>query len=87
MSPAPFALTGFEVCCLMRRSRVSIRTLAARIGVSLKRVREARRNGVKSHAACDYFEAITGSLRSDMAKYYRDRADWSRVFIQAELFG
>jgi hypothetical protein len=54
-------LTGPTLCRLMRRHQVTIRTLAARLGVPMTRVRLWRHEGIADrHAARDWLEAITG---------------------------
>lgn len=46
---------------LMRSNRVTIRGLAAKMGVTQKRVREVRAQGVRGYMlVCDWHEGITG---------------------------
>ena len=54
-------ITGPTLCRLMRRHRLTIRTLAQRLGVPMTRVRLRRQHGIKNrHVARDWLEAITG---------------------------
>jgi FtsP/CotA-like multicopper oxidase with cupredoxin domain len=51
----------FDLAPLMRANRISIRELAARMGVTMARVREVRAMArVPYPVACDYHQAITG---------------------------
>lgn len=61
-----FALSGKELCRLMRVHGVTIRDLADRMGFTMKLIRERRTTGVKGFAALDWTEAITGSLTPRM---------------------
>lgn len=55
------ALAGAEVRALMRKYRITIAALAARMQIPLSRVREARQKGVGGRAyVMDWQEAITG---------------------------
>ena len=59
--PVPENLSGEEVESLMRRYRMTIRRLAAKMAITQTRVREVRANGVQGKAYVqDYMEAITG---------------------------
>ena len=69
----PFALTGVEIRRLMRVHRWTIRRMADRLAVTLKRVRQMRAAGVTGHSACDWYEALTGALAPAMTAYYRAR--------------
>lgn len=52
--------TGEEICDLMRLNDVTIRQLAQRMNITLKRVREVREKGVVGNHYClDWYEAIT----------------------------
>jgi len=54
-------LTGAEVCAMMRRHRITIRELAMRMDITLKRVRHVRRYGITSGVvARDWCEGIWG---------------------------
>ena len=54
-------LTGPTLCQLMRRHKVTIRALAARMQIPLCRIRQVRVHGLTDrHAARDWLEAITG---------------------------
>ena len=54
-------LTGPTLCRLMRRHKVTIRTLAQRMAIPMCRVRLRRCEGIADrHAARDWLEAITG---------------------------
>ncbi len=53
-------LTGPEVCSLMRRHHVTIRLLKARMGITLKRIRQVRADGIRGHMMVrDWIEGIT----------------------------
>lgn len=65
-----FTFTGKEIASLMRKHRLTIRGLKAKTGFTMKRIREIRNSGIKGHAACDWFEAITGSLSPRMKAAY-----------------
>lgn len=46
----------------MRSRRITIRALATRMNITMKRVREVREHGVEGQCMClDWYEAITGS--------------------------
>jgi hypothetical protein len=66
-----FRFSGPQLCKLMRAHGVTIRALAARMGLTLKHIRAVRLRGVRGHAACDWYEAITGSLSPAMSAAYR----------------
>ncbi len=54
-------LTGQTLCRLMRRHQVTIRCLAQRLDLPMKRVRRRRQEGIADcHVARDWIEAITG---------------------------
>lgn len=54
-------LPGRELVKLMRRYRVTIRELSARTGITMKRIRAVRHEGLADrHAIRDWVEAITG---------------------------
>ena len=53
-------MTGTVLCRLMRRHRITIRTLAQRLGVSQARVRQVRTQGLSDpHYVRDWTQAIT----------------------------
>jgi len=55
-------LSGQEICWLMRRHKLTIRALAARMNITLKRIRQVRTDGVRGSVFCmDWREGITGS--------------------------
>jgi hypothetical protein len=55
------SLTRFDLTSLMRAHKVTIRQLAERMGVTMKRVREVRAmDRVPYMVYCDYHEAVTG---------------------------
>jgi hypothetical protein len=55
-------LPGPVLCALMRRHHVRIRTLAQRLGISMRRIRQVRQTGLTCpHAARDWVQAITGT--------------------------
>jgi len=54
------ALSGREITSLMRKHRIGIKALAARMGITQKRVRGVRANGIRGVRWCqDWIEAIT----------------------------
>ena len=54
-------LSGPTLCRLMRRHHVTIRLLAQRLDIPMKRVRCRRQHGIAGrHVARDWVEAITG---------------------------
>jgi hypothetical protein len=54
-------LSGPTLCRLMRRHGVTIRLLAQRLAIPMKRVRLCRQAGIPDrHVARDWIEAITG---------------------------
>lgn len=61
-----FAITGRDLCALMRRHKVTIRELAKRLGLPMKRVRLRRETGVAGTTAIDWHEAITGNATPRM---------------------
>lgn len=57
----PDAMTGREIASLMRRHRVTIRELKKRTGITLKRIRQIRDEGLNGREICrDWIQAITG---------------------------
>ena len=55
-------ITGKAVATLMRRHRCTIRELKARMGITMKRIREIRNGiGLTLDAARDWAQAITGT--------------------------
>ena len=59
-------MTGKQVASLMRKNKVTIKELAKRMGITMKRIRQIRNTGddvaLRTHAACDWIEHITGEL-------------------------
>lgn len=55
-----YRLPGAMVCRLMRRHHVTIRALAQRFGLTMKRVREVRSVGANGFAANEWHYMITG---------------------------
>jgi hypothetical protein len=56
----PEKLSGSEVRGLMRTHRITIRELAQRTGITMKRIRQVREIGIDHAAAArDWYEAIT----------------------------
>jgi transcriptional regulator with XRE-family HTH domain len=54
-------MTGREIASLMRKHGVTIREIADRMGITLKRVREVRTNGLNCpHYVRDWTDAICG---------------------------
>jgi len=61
--PSMLYLNGSTLCRLMRRHHVTIRLLAQRLAISMKRVRCCRQCGIEDrHVARDWLEAITGGI-------------------------
>ena len=55
-------LSGPEARALMRHCRVTIRDAATRAGITMKRVRQVRAEGVTSYGmVCDWIEIISGN--------------------------
>lgn len=68
--------TGMETTCsidlaqLMRAHKITIRQLAAKMGVTIKRVREVRAMTRLSYLSyCDYYEAVTGQVIFSKARW------------------
>ena len=62
LAPLPLLLTGPMLCALMRRHKVPMRTLSARLGITLKRIRLRRAQGISDpYVARDWIEAVTGT--------------------------
>ena len=56
-------LSGPEACALMRLCRVTIRDAATRARITMKRVRQVRREGVTGYLmVCDWIEIISGNF-------------------------
>lgn len=55
-------LEGYRLVKLMRQNGVTIRELAARMQISMKRVREVRTIGVGMPVRLDFEEAIVGQF-------------------------
>ena len=54
-------LPGPEIVKLMNRHHVTIRELSGRMQITMKRIREVRRDGLHDrHAIRDWIQAITG---------------------------
>lgn len=54
-------ISAKELCSMMRKNRVTMRELAGRMGITLRRIRRAREIGVfGANTARDWVEAITG---------------------------
>lgn len=57
----PEKLSGKDVYRMMRKHKVTIKSLSQRTGISMKRIREVREKGLTdSHAVRDWMEAISG---------------------------
>lgn len=55
-------VSGPVLCALMRRHRCTIRLLAQRMAITLRRIRQVRQAGLTCpHTARDFVEAITGT--------------------------
>ena len=56
-------LSGPEAHALMRHCRVTVRGVAARAQITMKRVRQVRREGVTGYLmVCDWIEIISGNF-------------------------
>ena len=54
-------VSGYSITRLMQSNKTTILELAARMGVTQKRVRAVRASGVNSYIVyCDWHQAITG---------------------------
>jgi hypothetical protein len=58
-------LTGKQICRLMRKHHVTIKALSKRMGITMKRIRHVRTNGLTDspnpyHYSWNWIEAITG---------------------------
>jgi len=63
----PTAISGDEVCRLMRKHGVTIRGLKDSTGFTMKRIREVRTDGLACRlAARDWVQAITGADPGEM---------------------
>lgn len=55
-----YRLSGAMVRRLMRKHGVTIRSLANKFGMTMKRVREVRANGVRGFLASEWHYMVTG---------------------------
>lgn len=56
------SISGWHIKRLMRKHKVTIRDIALRMNITLKRVREVRTNGVTGQCMClDWYEGITST--------------------------
>jgi hypothetical protein len=70
----PSSLTGKEVIRLMRKHRKRISSLACRMGVTQKRIRQVREQGLQNGLAVrDWLEAITGVDPGPIPELFRIR--------------
>ena len=53
-------LTGHRICSLMRKHGVTMRAIKAQHGITLKRIRQVRAEGVSGFMAEDWFRIIVG---------------------------
>ena len=71
-----FAITGPELCRLMRTNRVTMRELKNRTGFTLKLIRDRMEHGLRGYSAIDWTEAITGTLtprmKAALRSHYRN---------------
>lgn len=65
------ALTGPQLVALMRRSRITIRELAARMGITMSRVRYLRDRGCDVLARLDIEQAIAGEYTPRLRAMFR----------------
>ena len=56
-----YKLPGAMVVRLMRKHKVTIRALASRFNITMKRVREVRNNGARGFLASEWHFMITGA--------------------------
>lgn len=57
----PLMMSGMEVASLMRKHKVSIRELSARSGITMKRIREVRTQGIdRPSVVRDWLQIISG---------------------------
>lgn len=78
-------LRGEEICRLMRENGHTIRSLAAKHGLTMKRVREVRDTGVSGFLADEWHFMVTGAWLSDIAGGKVVSVDgelWDRVRTQ-----
>lgn len=61
-------LTGFRIRHLMRKHRVTMRQLKERHGITLVRIRQVRKDGVRGFMAEDWFRLITGRWPGESAQ-------------------
>lgn len=60
-------LTGHRICALMRKHKITMRDIKERHGITLKRIREVRSDGVRGFMAEDWFRIITGHWPNEAA--------------------
>lgn len=71
-SKLPSTLTGAEIVTLMRKQKVTIKAIAFRLGVTMKRVRKARLSGLQCALSVrDWIEAIAGEDPGPIPNQYR----------------
>jgi hypothetical protein len=73
------SISGREIASLMRRHRVTIRGLSARMQITQKRIRQVRRAGLSGLAVLDWQEGITGEFTPRMRaqlRQYRAAKGW-----------
>jgi hypothetical protein len=62
LAPLPLLLTGPALCRLMRIHKCPMRTLSARMGITLARIRLRRTHGISDpYVARDWIQAVTGT--------------------------
>lgn len=62
-----YKLPGAMVCRLMRKHGVTIRSVAEKYSLTMKRVREVRAHGVRGFAASEWHFMITGVWLDDLS--------------------
>lgn len=66
------ALSGPDLCRLMRAHGVTIRELARRTGFTMKRIREVRQRGLQCvSAAVDWKQAVIGEYTAELQAEFR----------------
>lgn len=58
-------MTGQELCKLMRRHKVTIKVLSERLGITQKRIREARKIGLSGEQVSAWLTVFAGSTPSE----------------------
>lgn len=81
-----FRLASPQIRRLMRSNGWTIKSLAQKMGLTQKRVRHVYRHGTIGHTACEFYEAITGSLSPRMKACYLQMARTELLVSEVEDF-